>query len=591
MKRLLSALLVTVLCATIFVGYGGGVAESGGQTSRVKIRPSVDRVLSGVVKLNAEYSVDSARMAFAQAIKRDSSYAPAYYQMSKLLLSSYSVDSALYYAKCAYQLDTTNVWYLRNYAQVTLSKGDYVESKTLYKYLLERQPRDINAIRIMALLLQQESKHNEAIALLDSAELRVGQNPFLQSIKRQLYIGTNQTYRAIEELNVAIENAPYDPSNYIALGDIYGQIGADSLAEKNFMTAYMIDSLAPESLVSLANFYQRRGDRVSYLNYLEKIINSVEFELDVKLSLIRELAKSVVSGRYDMERAEVIFRLLADQYPRSDEAMMIYLRHLYAQGKEGMVVPELSSRIDRGGATLNGYKLLINMLSQSRAIDSVRLYIDRALREYPKENSLHFDWIYTLSREQMYEQSIEYIKQQIEVMPDSLKVDLYGLLADQHERLSRLSIEGESVKESVKRYRSNIKETYKIYRRIIKYVPDNVMVKNNFAYTLSVHDGDLKLAEQLARAVMESDGENAVYIDTHGWILFKLGRLEEAKVELRRALTLDKSNNYEILLHFAEVLFALDDDVMGDYYLDKARESGATEEEIVQVKSRYADEE
>ena len=79
---------------------------------------------------------------------------------------------------------------------------------------------------------------------------------------------------------------------------------------------------------------------------------------------------------------------------------------------------------------------------------------------------------------------------------------------------------------------------------------------------------------------MESNNENAVYIDTHGWILYRLGRLEEAKTELRRAMTLDKSGNPEILLHFAEVLFALKEDVMGEYYLEKATSAGATPEQV-----------
>lgn len=590
MKTPLSIALFLSFCATIFVGYGGGAAESEGKTSRVNIRPSVERALDGVMLLNVEGDRAGAKAAFAQAIEDDPNYAPAHYQMSRLFLTEYALDSALYYAKSAYQLDTANVWYLRNYAQTMLNRGDYAQSKMLYRKLLDKQPRDINAIRIMALLLQQESKHQEAIALLDSAELRVGQNPFLMSIKRQLYIGTNQTHKAIEELKEAVKNTPYDPSNYIALGDIYNQVGADSLAEINFKVAYMIDSLSAESLVSIANHYQRRGDRARYLNYLAKIVDSPEFDQEAKVALVGELAQDLASGRYDMKLTERILRSLADQYPLNDDVMMIYLRHLYAMGKESLVIPELSSRVAKNGATINGYKLLINMLSQSRDIDSVKLYIDRALTKYPDEVSLHYDWIYTLSREQRYDESIEYIKSKIVVVPDSIKLDLYGLLADQHERLSRKVVEGESADESKKRYLNNIKETYKIYKRILKYAPDNILVMNNFAYTLSEHGGDMKLAEQLARRVMESDGENAVYIDTHGWILFRLGRFEEAKVELRRAMTLDKSNNYEILLHFAEVLLALNEDLMGNYYLEKAVEAGATEQDVAKVKSRYADE-
>ena len=272
---------------------------------------------------------------------------------------------------------------------VTL-KGEYAEGKALYQKILKEKPRDINAYRILSLLLQQESKHEEAIALLDSAEVKVGQNPFLQAIKRQLLIGTNQIQRAIDELNESIEQMPYDPSNYIALGDIYDQSGADSLAERAFVMAYSLDSLSVEPLVSIANFYQRRGDKKRYLQYVSKIVDNDKFSETDKVTLVKELAQGVTKsgGRYDPEPITLIMSSLADQYAHNDEVQMIYLRQLAMTNKREMIIPELRKRVNKGNASINSYKLLINMLSQNKAIDSVKVYIDRALTEFPQGSIL-----------------------------------------------------------------------------------------------------------------------------------------------------------------------------------------------------------
>ena len=48
----------------------------------------------------------------------------------------------------------------------------------------------------------------------------------------------------------------------------------------------------------------------------------------------------------------------------------------------------------------------------------------------------------------MYDESIDYIDEMIKESPDSLKIELYGLKADQHERLSKKVIKGESEAES-----------------------------------------------------------------------------------------------------------------------------------------------
>lgn len=93
------------------------------------------------------------------------------------------------------------------------------------------------------------------------------------------------------------------------------------------------------------------------------------------------------------------------------------------------------------------------------------------------------------------------------------------------------------------------------FRRILVAEPDSVAALNALGYTLA--DRTTRYAEALElidRARVAEPG-NAAIIDSYGWVLYRLGRHEEALVELRRAFALQK--DAEIAAHIAEVLWVL----------------------------------
>ena len=73
---------------------------------------------------------------------------------------------------------------------------------------------------------------------------------------------------------------------------------------------------------------------------------------------------------------------------------------------------------------------------------------------------------------------------------------------------------------------------------------------------------------------------NPTYLDTRAWVLFKLGRYEEAKTLMQQALALDQSGSDELFLHYGDILYALKDNFMAVFYWEKAREKGYDSEEI-----------
>ena len=75
---------------------------------------------------------------------------------------------------------------------------------------------------------------------------------------------------------------------------------------------------------------------------------------------------------------------------------------------------------------------------------------------------------------------------------------------------------------------------------------------------------------------------NSTFLDTEGWILYKLGRYEEAREIMQRAVSFDASNSEVLLFHYGEILYALGDEFMAEVYWKRAMSRGYDAEVVEQ---------
>ena len=80
-----------------------------------------------------------------------------------------------------------------------------------------------------------------------------------------------------------------------------------------------------------------------------------------------------------------------------------------------------------------------------------------------------------------------------------------------------------------------------------------------------------------------AEPDNVTYLDTYGWILYLLGRPEEARMQFNHAKLYGGNDNAVILDHFATVLYELGEYRLAYSYWEKAL-SKMTEDEKEEVK-------
>jgi tetratricopeptide (TPR) repeat protein len=152
--------------------------------------------------------------------------------------------------------------------------------------------------------------------------------------------------------------------------------------------------------------------------------------------------------------------------------------------------------------------------------------------------------------------AITRLRQAIEECPDSLAPRV--LLARQYQDLQRYK-EAEAVwVETAQRYPSHIGVALDLAycreqlgdltgaqqaaRDALELHPEEPAVLNFLGYLLADHNRNLEEAEDLITRALAKDPDNGAYIDSMGWVYYRLGRLADARRELERAVHLTRGD-------------------------------------------------
>ena len=119
---------------------------------------------------------------------------------------------------------------------------------------------------------------------------------------------------------------------------------------------------------------------------------------------------------------------------------------------------------------------------------------------------------------------------------DRLKVEFYSLLAECYSKTGDLATSDD------------------FYMRSLKIDSLNVVVLNNYSYSLAVRGDNIDKAVSMSRYTIEKEPYNSTYLDTYAWIMYKSNNLAEAEKYIKKAIQFGGGTNPEILSHYGDIL-------------------------------------
>ncbi len=508
---------------------------------------------------------DSARAKawFKKVLEIDSTHSPSLYELASLTALD-QPEEALQYSLKANAIDTANTWYKMQLGRLLIATQHYDSALTLYDQLIRMNPNDPDNYRLKALLYDQLGQPEKALEVLETAENRFGIIELLASHKVQLLLNTQQFDRAMAEARMLVETFPYNEDNYVVLAELYAMMNMNNLAQENYDKALSINPNSMRALASLNDFYKRQNDNVRFLETASKLFRLKEFPLETKLKFYEELFQNPSFVRNNFIQMGELVRTLAITYPEDLRTLDLYARYLIAGGSIEQALQLYKSHVTDSIPQKQIFNDIIGMEAYLKRADSVDKYTTIALERFPEDAELRLQkasvTAYMMGKPQeavpLFEEALKYAK------TDSLRSVIYGAIGDNYHTLG------------------DDRKCFKAYDKGMKLDTTNVSIYNNYSYFLSLRNERLDKALEWAQKAVRLDPNNPTFLDTYAWVLYQLGRYEEARIPMRQAISLDSDNNKELFVHYGDILYKLGDRFMASYYWKKALENGYDAQEI-----------
>ena len=552
MRKGFAILLVALFCC-------GFVPQHKASRQKCEQKPISELYAEAIKAISIHKDTIASIVAIEAIFQQDSNHAPALNLLSRLTKNS---KNAVEYSDRAYSQDTTNRYYLEDYGGALIRAGEYEKAVGVFEKIVAKSTEP-DHYRIYALLLDNSRRTTEALSVLDSADVRFGRIPQLGRMRQYFLLKTGQTLAAEADARKAVEEAPYLAENHIALAEIYASTRRDSLALVSFRQAIATDTLAIEPWMALGEYHQKRGDKASYLAVLERLFANEQLPLNAKIREWKSLANDMNSYRKFFAQYDALIKRLYIYYPASNEVAEQYAQHLIRSGNIEMALQLCKQLIDYKTPKVEDFTRVIEIEDHLNRADSVRHYTDVALTLFPRNtNLLHMRGALAAQRKEYDNALLDYKEALKYADNDTLRSALWCAIGDVEHR------------------RGDKKKSYKAYEKALHCFADNAVVLNNYAYHLSLEGRNLERALTMITRALELSEKNSTYLDTMAWVLYKLGRYEEAKKYMQQALSRDRVQSADLAMHYGDILHALGEEFMAKTYWRKALERGADKSEV-----------
>lgn len=256
--------------------------------------------------------------------------------------------------------------------------------------------------------------------------------------------------------------------------------------------------------------------------------NAKDGESQIALALVYlELGKE--------SKAEDLLKKLTDS-PEWQSQAGFYLGKLEEKRKDNKRALQWYDKVTDGPFVFDASVSAISLLVRNKQYDEAESRLFALQEQYPQQRTK-----ITLLLVELYNQQKNYARAY------DMVTDLLAVNPDQRDLLYTHALTAD---------RAGKKDILEAdLKKILEKNPDDPEALNALGYSLLSDPARLQEAKGYLQKALQLRPNEAVIIDSYGWLLFKLGEPDQALVYLQQAY--EKQQENEIAAHLAEVLWAL----------------------------------
>jgi len=476
----------------------------------------------------------------------------AYFELGTILLMAKQVDIARDNLEKAYLIDPDNQWYTLAYLNALGASEDY---QTIIEILKEKKKNDPDETEWeyqLATVYFTKGKAGKSIRVLNRIEKNKGFSEKITLLKASIYESQEKYDLAKTEIEKVMNLFPEAIQFRIVAAELSIKNGKESEAADYYLEILEMDSTNIFALTNLTDYYRKNEDYKNSFKYLASSFNSPQIDVERK--------KAIMS--FYLSDNELVTK-----YPKELERLLQVFVEVHPDEPEGRL-------------------MAADFYIESRAYDKAFLQLKVLLEKNKGSYPLYLQSILLANAASMNEELIMMSDRALEQYPDSTDIRFFrgiGLYEEGEYALLVENFEGISFDEySVKEYVSQSKMLYaeafyrlkdysrsdSLFEELITEEPDNYMVLNNYSFYLAERGAKLYKARDWSKITIQNNPDNATFLDTYAWVLFKLKEYEEAEKYILNAIEKGGMNDPEVNEHAGDIQVALESlEIAKSYYL------------------------
>ncbi|HAL65276.1 MAG TPA: hypothetical protein DCP10_06895, partial [Bacteroidales bacterium] len=385
--------------------------------------------------------------------------------------------------------------------------------------------------------------------------------------KFELLLRKNKKREAIQFLNDYLKKYPCSEPISLALSNYYFQNNNDKDAVKILNNLLQCDTSNEIASLTLAEYYQIKGENEIAFQYLLKAFKNPQISVNNKVQYILNFYPLDNLKIEDTSKVLRLVSIISEVHNQEPEAKILAGNVFFVSQQYENAAKEFEAAINLKVNTYDIYEKLLICYASIGNNDQLKLLADKVIELYPFQPLPYYFSGYVSFIQKQYEESRELLEKSLKYSGHNTTLVqlLYRLLAE--------------VNSSLKDYEKS--DFY--YEIALKADSTDATLLNNYSYSLAERKKDLDKALQMSKQALEFSPNEPSYLDTYGWILYQMGKYEEAIVYLKKAVELSKDSNDSVLWeHLGDAYYKSGniDEALKNWKI--AMEKGDTNEKLFQ---------
>jgi len=449
---------------------------------------------------------------------------------ASIYTSSHLEDSAAAVYDKIVRFDSTNVTAYYNLAQLIEVKKPTV-ALSYYKKIIDLIGPEWSVLVRIADINERMGNIKETITTVEELIKLNPSDLLLQKLLIESYIKTKDFEKALANVNESLTSFPDDESLIDLKGRIFIQQGKWQDASDVYMKLVKSKNISIEDKLKIGtSFYFQSEKDSTTLNIARQIF--LEVSRDTSDWQVNAYLGEIELRSHKNESAIEYFKTAA-KLAEWNAQVWVRLGGLLFDNKKYKDAIEYMSKASEKFPNDFAVNLIYGLaLSTENEHLKAKDALEKAFKLNPDDVTVLSALGYTLNQLKNDKEALVHLNKALIIEPNNIQV------------ISVLAM----IYESQKEYQ--ISDS--LYISALKIDSSNVLIMNNFAYSLAERNIRLQEALAMSKKAVETEPKNSSYLDTIGWIYFRLGDYKKAKKNIEEAVKTE-NKNATLLDHLGDV--------------------------------------